>query len=57
MLSNFFGEIQVLKGTVGAIWRIQTQKYTKTSVEPKYCEFYLKNKVSAHELVLVFQLS
>ena len=57
MLSNYFGKKKVLKGTFGTIWRIQTQKYPQTFFEPKYGEFNLKNEVSAHGLVLLFQLS
>ena len=57
MLSNYSGKIQVLRGNFGEIWRIQIQIYPQTSIEPKYGEFYLKNKVSAHELVLLVQLS
>ena len=57
MLSNYFGRKQVLRGTFKAIWRIHTQMYPQTSIEPKYGEFYLKNKVSAHGLVLLVQLN
>jgi hypothetical protein len=57
MLSNFFGKIQVLRDNVEKIWRIQIQIYPQTSIEPKYGEFYLKNKASAHGLVLLVQLS
>ena len=57
MHSNYFGKKQVLIGIFGEIWRIQTQIYPQTSFEPKYGAFYLKNKVSALELVLLFQLS
>ena len=31
--------------------------YPQTYIEPKYGAFYLKNKVSAHGLVLLVQLS
>ena len=57
MLSNYFGKKQILIGTFGAIWRIQTQIYPLNSFEPKYGAFYLKNKLSACGLVLQFQLS
>ena len=57
MLSNYSGQIQVLRDNFGEIWRIQIQIYPQTSIEPKYGEFYLKNKVSAHGLVLLVQLS
>ena len=59
MLSNYFGEKYVLRlrGTVGDIWRIQIQMYPQTSIEPKYGAFNLKNKVSAHGLGLIIQLS
>jgi hypothetical protein len=52
MLSNFFGTKQVLRGTFGAIWCIQTQMYPQNSFEPKYGAFYLKKKIIAHGLVL-----
>ena len=39
------------------IQRIHIQIYPQTSIEPKYGEFYLKNEVSAHGLVLLVQLS
>ena len=51
-LSNYFGEKQVLRGIFGAICCIQTQMYPQNSFEPKYGAFYLKNKLSAHGLVL-----
>ena len=57
MLSNYFGKKQELRGTFGEIWHIQIQIYPQTSIEPKYGAFYLKNKVSAHGLVLLVQLS
>ena len=41
------------KNTWGTFWRIrciQIRIYTKTSVEPKYWEFYSKNKVRVHTL-------
>ena len=57
MPSNYFGKKQVLRGTFWAIWRIQTEIYPLNSFEPKYGAFYLKNKLSAHGLVLQFQLS
>ena len=52
MLSNYFGKKQVLRGIFRAIWCIQTQMYAQNSFEPKYGAFYLKNKLSAHGLVL-----
>ena len=55
MLSNYFGKKQVLRGTCGEIWHIQIQMYLQNSFELKYGN--LKNKVSAHELGLVVQLS
>ena len=57
MLSNYFGKIQVLRDNFGEIWRVRIQMYPQTSIEPKYGEFYLKNEVSAHGLVLLVQLS
>ena len=57
MLSNYFVKIQVLQDNFGKIWRIQIHIYPQTSIEPKYGEFYLKNEVSAHGLVLLVQLS
>ena len=57
MLSNYFGKIQVLRDNFGEIWRIKIHMYPQTSIEPKYGEFYLKNEVSAHGLVLLVQLS
>ena len=57
MLSNYFSKKQVLRDTFGEIWRIQIQMYPKTYEELKYGAFTLKNKVSAHKLGLVVQLS
>ena len=57
MLSNYFDKKQVLRGTFEEIWRIQIQIYPQTSIEPKYGAFYLTNKVSAHGLGLLVQLS
>ena len=57
MLSNYFNKIQVLRDNFGDIWRIQIQMYPQNSIVPKYGEFYLKNEVSAHGLVLLVQLS
>ena len=57
LLSNYFGKKQVVRGTFGASWRIQNQVYPQTSFEPKYGAFYLKNKISAHGLVLLFRMS
>ena len=48
---------KVLGSTFWEIWRIQMQIYCQTSIEPKYGAFYLKDKVSAHGLVLLVQLS
>ena len=39
------------------MWHIEIQMYPQTYIEPKYGAFYLKNEVSAHELVLLVQLS
>ena len=39
----------------GAFWKVEI--YPQTSIEPKYGEFYLKNEVSSHGLVLLVQLS
>ena len=47
----------VLRGTFGEIWRTQIQIYPTTYVDLKYGACYLKNKVSAHRLGLVVQLS
>ena len=52
MLSNFFVKKQVLRGTFGAIWCIQTQMFPQNSFGPKYGAFNLKKKISAHGLVL-----
>ena len=58
MLSNYFGKKQqVLRGTFGEIWRIQTQMYPQTSIEPKYGGFNLTNEDSVHGLELLVQLS
>ena len=57
ILSNYFFKKQVLRGTFGEIWRIQIQIYPKTYFELKYGACNLKNKVSAHRLGLVVQLS
>ena len=57
MLSNYVDKKQVLKGTFGEIWRIQIQFHPKPYVELKYGACILKNKVSAHRLGLVVQLS
>ena len=57
MLSNYFGKKQVLRGTFGEICRIQIQIYHPNSIEPRYGAFYLTNKVSAHGLGLLVQLS
>ena len=57
MLSNYFSKKQVFRGTFGEIWRIQIKMYPKTYVELKNGACYLKNKVSAHRLGLVIQLS
>ena len=57
MLCNYFGKIQALRDNFWEIWHIQIQMYPQTSIEPKYGEFYLKNQVSVHGLVLLVQLS
>ena len=56
-LSSYFCKKQVLRGTLEKIWRIQIQMYPKKYVEVKYGERYFKNKVIAHRLGSVFQLS
>ena len=48
---------KVLRGTFWKIRHIQIKIYPKTYIEPKYGAVYLKNKVSAHVLVLLVQLS
>ena len=55
--SKYFGKKHILRGTFGEIFQIQIQMYPQTSFEPKYGAFNLKNKVSAHGLGLVVQLS
>ena len=57
MISNYFCEKQVLRGTFGESWNIQIQIYPKTDVEFKYGASNFKNEVSAHRLGLVVQLS
>jgi hypothetical protein len=57
MLSNYFGKKQVLRGNFGEIWRIQIQIYPQISIEPRYGAFSLTNKVNAHGLGLLVQLS
>ena len=57
MLSNYFGKKHVLRDTFGEIWHIQIQIYPQTPIEPRYGAFYLTNKVSAHGLGLLVQLS
>ena len=57
MLSNYFCKKHVLRGTFLTNWRIQIQIYPQTPTEPKYGAFYFNNKVSAHGLVLLVQLS
>ena len=57
MLSKYFGKKNVLRGTFGEIWQIQIKIYPQTSFDSKYGALNLKNKVSAHGLVLVVQLS
>ena len=54
---NYFDKKQGLRGNFGAIWCIQTKMYPQNTFKPKYGAFYLKNKFSAHGLVLLFQLS
>ena len=47
-----------LKSTkIWQIRHIQIQIYPQTFIKPKYDAIYLKNKVSAHGLVLLVQLS
>ena len=53
--SNYFGKKQ--EHTFWEIWHIQIQMYHQTFFEPKYRAFNLKNKVSAHGLGLIVQLS
>ena len=53
----FLTTLGKIQDNFGEIWRIQMQMYPQTAIEPKYGEFYLKNKVSAHGLVLLVQLS
>ena len=48
---------KILRGTFWEIRHIQIQTYPQTYIEPKYNAFYQKNKVSAHGLVLLVQLS
>ena len=43
MLTNYFGQKQVPRGTLGEIWRIPIQIYPQTSIDPKYGAFNLKN--------------
>ena len=57
MLSYYFSIKKVLKGAFGEIWLIQIQMYHQTSIEPKYGAFNLKNKVSAHGIGWLVQLS
>ena len=57
ILSNYFCITQVYIGTFWEIWRIQIQIYNKTSIEPKYGVFYLKNEVSVPHQSLLVQLS
>ena len=57
MLSNNFCITQVRIGTFWEIWHIQIQIYNKTSIDPKYGVFYLKNKVSVPHQSLLVQLS
>ena len=52
--SYYFCIAQVLRGQ---IWRIQIQIYTKSSIEPKYGAFYLKNEVSVLLQSLLVELS
>ena len=52
-----FVKKKVLIGTFVEIWRRKIQMYPQTSIKPKYVAFYLKNKVSAHELRLLVKLS
>ena len=45
------------KSTFWNIQHLQIQISPQAYIEPKYGAFYLKNKVSAHGLVLLVQLS
>ena len=56
-LELLFRKKQVLRDTLWKIWRIQIQIYPETSFELKYGAFSLKNKIRAHGLGLVVQLS
>ena len=56
-LFNYFGKEQLLRDNFGEIWRIQIQMNLQTSFEQIYGAFNLKNKVSAHGLWLVVQVS
>ena len=49
MLSNYLG-------TFGEIWHIKIQMYPQTFIGPNNGAFNLNNEVSAHGLVLLFQL-
>ena len=55
MLYYYFDKKQVPRGTFGEIWQIKM--YPQTYIEPNYGAFNLKNKVIAHGLVLLVQLT
>ena len=57
MLSNYFCEKLVLRGTFGKVWRIHIQIYPQTLMKSKYGAFYLNNEVRVHGLALLVQLS
>ena len=44
MLSIYLGKKQVLRGTFGAICRIQTQMYPQNTFESKYGAFLLEEQ-------------
>ena len=56
-LLNYFGKEQLLRDIFSEIWRIKIQMNPQTSFEQIYGAFNLKNKVSAHGLGLVVQVS
>ena len=57
MRSIKFGKKQVYISTSGEIWHLQIKIYPQTTIEPKYGALYLTNKVRAHGLGLLVQLS
>ena len=46
-LKNVWVKI-VLESTFWKTWRKQFKIYPSTSIEPKYCAFYLNKKISVH---------